>query len=360
MKPPKVSVIIPVYNIERYLRRCLDSVIHQSLEEIEIICVNDGSTDSSPAILKEYEKNDPRVGVVDKENAGQGVGRNIGIDMAEGEYIGFVDGDDWIEPDMYERMYGAAKKNDSDLHLCTVKRLDTGGNDLGIRCNYDRYIGERFCDEAIVFNRHDIADVLFQLERFSVNKIYKSTFVKKNKIRFSSVRCYEDNLFHFRAFLEAERISITREPFYNYMFNRQDATSSKNKQIPALFAANREIQKYMDDSALEKEMIQRFENYKIRRYLSYCYIVAKENRRQYFNSMQAEFRTLDIKSNPFVKGPEKAFYMMVRDLPYGAFKLTYMPGYACFYIYMKLWLRSLKPAAPGSGRACRVNPLDVV
>jgi len=359
MSQPKVSVIIPVYNIERYLRRCLDSVIHQSLKDIEIICINDGSTDNSPAILKTYEKNDPRVRLLDKENAGQGVARNIGIGMAEGEYIGFVDGDDWIEPDMYERMYNAAKKNTSDLHLCCVRRLDTKGNDIGIQCNYERYIGRQFNDEAVVFNWHDIADVLFNLERFSVNKIYKSTFIKKKKIRFSPQRCYEDNIFHFRTFLEAGRISITREPLYNYMFNREDATSSKNRPVLALFAVNREIQKYMEDSALEKELVQRFENYKIRRYLSYCYIAAKADRKQYFNNMQAEFRALDIKNNPFVRGPEKIFYMMVRKLPYGVFKLTYMPGYACFYIYMKLWLRRLKPEAPGGGRSCRVNPLDV-
>jgi len=198
MKQPKVSVIIPVYNLERYLRRCLDSVTRQTLTDIEIICINDGSDDGSIAMLKAYEQADPRIRVIDKENGGQGLARNIGIEMARGEYLGFVDGDDWIEADMYEKMYHAARKNNADLQLCTVTRLDSKGNNIEIKCNYDRFIGRKFNSESIVFNRRDIADVLYKLERFSMNKIYKRTFIQKNNIRFSLHRCYEDNIFHFR------------------------------------------------------------------------------------------------------------------------------------------------------------------
>lgn len=348
MTQPKVSIIIPVYNIERYLRRCLDSVIHQTLNDIAIICVNDGSTDSSLAILKEYEKNDPRVRVVDKENEGQGIARNIGIDMAQGEYIGFVDGDDWIEADMYERMYSAAKKNDADLHLCSVKRVDSEGGDLGIRCDYEQLIGKKFGEDAI-FTWQDAADAIFRVGRFCWNKIYKKSFLTNHGIRFSTIRCYEDNIFHFRAFFEAKTISMSRAPLYFYMINRQGASSSKSKQISELFKANREVEKYLEENHAEKGLVQRFENYRIRRYLTYCYIIGKADRKQFFDRVKSDFCGFDIKDNPFVKGPEKIFYIVVRTLPYGLFKYTYMPGYLCFHVYMKLWLKNLT-----------IDPLDVV
>lgn len=349
MKQPKVSVIIPVYNLERYLHRCLDSVTRQTLTDIEIICINDGSDDGSLAMLRAYEQADPRIRVIDKENGGQGLARNIGIDMARGEYLGFVDGDDWIEADMYEKMYHAAKKNNADLQLCTVTRLDTDGKVLGIQCNYDRYIGNRFNNEAVVFTWNDIADVLFKLERFSVNKIYKRTFIKNNNIRFSLHRCYEDNIFHFRTLFEAERISIVRTPFYNYMFNRKGASSSKTKNVATLFDVNLEIIEYMKAHKVKSELMQRFDNYRIRRYLSYYYISDKKNRESFFDRMKAEFQTLAVDDNPFINGPEKMFYLLVRAVPYPLFRVTHMPGYVCFNIYMRMWLKNFK-----------INPLDVV
>jgi len=350
MSQPRVSIIIPVYNLEQYLHRCLDSIVNQTLTEIEIICVNDGSTDGSRAILSAYEQNDPRIRVVDKENEGQGVARNVGISMAKGAYIGFVDADDWVDTDMYEKMYADATKNDADLQLCSVKRLDAAGNNLGIRCDYDRFIGEKVGSSATVFAWHDVRDAIFKVGRFCWNKIYKRAFIKENNICFSLIRCcYEDNIFHFRTFLEAGRISITRKPFYNYIINREGAESSRSKKILPLFDINREIKKYMADHCVEKDLVQRFDNYMIRRYLSYCYIIDKADQRPYFNRMKHEFQDLDIKNNPFVKRPQKIFYLLVRSVPYELFRYTYIPGYFSFYAYMTLWFRSLK-----------IDPLDVV
>jgi len=356
MPQPKVSVIIPVYNLEKYVSRCLDSVIGQTLQDIEIICINDGSTDKSLDVLRDYETNDPRIRVFDKENRGQGVARNMGIGLAKGEYIGFVDGDDWVEADMYEAMYEAAKKNDADLHLCTIRRVDADGYELGIKCNYGRFIGEKSNDDALVFNIRDFADVFFQLERLSMNKIYKSTFLKNNKIFFSSIRCYEDNIFHFRTMIEAKRISITRKPFYTYIINREGASSSKGKQLFALFDANREIKEYMDENDLEKELVYRFDNYRIRRYLSYYFILEGRDKKPFFDKMKAEFRAMEAKANPFVRGPEKIFYLLVRSIPYGLFKCTHMPGYACFSLYMRWWLQSRKRI---SGRDHRLQNIDL-
>ena len=123
---PKVSIVIPIYNVEQYLRECLESVVNQTLKEIEIICVNDGSTDSSPEILKEYAEKDNRIKVISKPNSGYGHTMNVGIDAAIGEYIGIVESDDYVKLDMYETLYNIAKKNDLDV----------------VRADFERFVGE--------------------------------------------------------------------------------------------------------------------------------------------------------------------------------------------------------------------------
>ena len=115
MNHPKVSVILPVYNVEKYLKQCMDSIVNQTLKDIEIICVDDGSTDASLSILKEYEKEDDRVKVICQQNAGAGAARNNGLSIATGEYLSFLDSDDFFSLDMLEKSYAEAKKEDADL-----------------------------------------------------------------------------------------------------------------------------------------------------------------------------------------------------------------------------------------------------
>ena len=119
----KVSIIVPVYNVEKYLKRCLDSLVNQTLKDIEIICVNDGSTDGSLAILNEYVRNDDRIVVINQENSGQSVARNRGIDVAKGEYLGFVDSDDWVSEDYFERLHNSAIQNNAEIAVGGIIRL---------------------------------------------------------------------------------------------------------------------------------------------------------------------------------------------------------------------------------------------
>ncbi|MFW6271607.1 MAG: glycosyltransferase [Desulfosalsimonas sp.] len=334
--PPKVSIIIPVYNLEKYLRRCLDSVINQTLNEIEIICINDGSMDSSLNILRNYENRDSRIRVINKKNEGQGIARNIGINMAKGKYIGFVDGDDWIETEMYKKMYEIAKNNNSDMQICTIKRVDAEGRPLKIECDYDKYIGKKFKVDSIVFNRFDIAEEIFKISRFAWNKIYKRSFLIKNQIFFSANRYYQDNPFFFIAFFKAERISITRNQFYNYLFKREESTSSKKDKPLALLEVNQEIKQYIDTSNVEIEFAQRFDAYTIRRCASYYYRIHRSYRKQFFDMMKFEFQKIDTKDNPFIDIPKKIFCLSVKATPYSLFKYTNLPIYTLLYIYAKL------------------------
>ena len=121
---PQISVIIPVYNVEPYLRQCLDSVVNQTFGDLQIICVNDGSTDGSLAILEQYAAADNRVEIVNKENGGLNSARNAGLDRVTGEYFAIVDSDDWIDLTAYEKLYARAKESDADMTLCGFNLID--------------------------------------------------------------------------------------------------------------------------------------------------------------------------------------------------------------------------------------------
>ena len=124
---PAIAIIVPVYNVETYLQECLDSLVLQQLKNIMIICVNDGSTDTSATILEEYRRKDPRIHIITQENQGQGPARNAGIEYARQyspEYIGFVDSDDYIHPTMYEKLYTQALQENADIAYCNVLLYD--------------------------------------------------------------------------------------------------------------------------------------------------------------------------------------------------------------------------------------------
>ena len=123
-KAPKISVVIPIYNAEEYLEECLESVVGQTLRDIEIICINDGSTDNSAKICEKYAKKDKRIIFVSTENKGPGAARNTGLGFAKGEFIGFVDSDDWIDLDFYEKLYTAAVETDADIATGGIVRKD--------------------------------------------------------------------------------------------------------------------------------------------------------------------------------------------------------------------------------------------
>ena len=182
----KVSVIIPVYNVENYLRRCLDSVTNQTLKDIEIICVNDGSTDSSRAILEEYAPKDDRFICIDQKNSGICVARNTGLEIVKGEYTAFLDSDDYIEDCFYEKLYNTAKKHNADIACASVQRI----NDKKKRTLFE-YKEEIAADD--VKTKYELAN--YPKHCYVWNKIYKTDSLKKSGIKFEQGVVYEDMLF---------------------------------------------------------------------------------------------------------------------------------------------------------------------
>lgn len=230
---PKVSVIVPVYNVEPYLRECMESIVRQTLRDIEIICVNDGSTDGSLAILKEYAEKDDRIILIDKENGGYGLAMNTGLDRATGEYIGIVEPDDYAALTMYEDLYEAAAANDLDLVKADFYRF--------------QYEGEKhiFLYTHLSRQPEDYNTVFKPTERLSSfiyimntwSGIYRLSFLREKGIRHHETpgASFQDNGFWFQTFMYAERAMILDKPYYRC---RRDNPNSSVRNPSKVYAAN--------------------------------------------------------------------------------------------------------------------------
>lgn len=240
MSKYKVSIIIPVYNVEKYIEKCLNSLVNQTLKEIEIIVVNDGSPDNSQKIIDKFVKKYPdKVKSFIKENGGQGSARNFGLTKATGEYIGYVDSDDYVELDMYEKMYNKAKEKDSDIVICGSY-------------NVNEITGEKVKDiDEIYFE--DLKLNAFFGRKAVWNKIYKKDIIEKNKLNFRSKVWYEDLDFTLNAIINAKKIDYVNEPFYDYLI-REGSTmnnSNVNRNLEILLAfdeviKNKKFNRYND------------------------------------------------------------------------------------------------------------------
>ena len=239
MEKYKVSVIIPVWGVEKYISKCLDSLVNQTLEEIEIIVVNDGSLDNSQKIIDEYVKKYPtKVKSFIKENGGQGSARNFGLKKANGEYIGYVDSDDFVELDMYEKMYNKAKEKNLDIVICGSYNVDENNNNKVV--DLDKIIFEDKKTNSF-FGRMAVW-----------NKIYKKEIVEK--LEFRSKVWYEDLDFTLKALSNAKKIDYINEPFYDYLIREGSTMNNSNidRNLEILSAFNEIINnKKIDEEILE-------------------------------------------------------------------------------------------------------------
>lgn len=218
---PKVSVIVPIYKVEKYLRQCIDSIINQSLKDIEIILVDDGSPDNCPKICDEYKKIDSRIKVIHKKNGGLSSARNAGMKIATGEYIGFVDSDDYIEHDMYEKMYSTAKEYDVDFVMSDYYKVHEN-NKTEVSTIIEGGIYDKNKIKNIIYPQLIMKENIDYGPLLAVwHCLYKNSFLKKNNIYFDEVVKYsEDNLFSSIVGYKSERFYYMKGSyFYNYRYN---------------------------------------------------------------------------------------------------------------------------------------------
>lgn len=214
----KVSVIIPVYNSENYLEKCLSSILTQTLTDIEIILIDDGSTDSSLEIIKQYSKKYNNVKYKTKENEGQAVARNIGIEMATGEFISFVDSDDYIESTMLEKLYTKAQKEDSDIVICDY---------------IEQYSNKKILRKSLYVDSDNLKKRYILCVAGPCSKIIKTEIFKQNNIRFLENNIYEDLAIIPSLALYTNKICYCEEALYYYVI-RENSTMQQIKYNPKL------------------------------------------------------------------------------------------------------------------------------
>lgn len=220
----KISVIVPVYNVEKYLYQCLNSLINQKLKDIEIICIDDCSTDNSYKILKEFAQIDKRIIILKQEkNLGQGAGRNYGIDIAKGEYIGFVDGDDYVDTNFYSTLYKTAKKYNVDIATTNILKHKKFYKKHNV--HYKKNILKSDIQDKIELCK-DKKQHFF----YTTNKLYKTDFIRKNNIKFSERQIYEDVKFSIETIHLANAIVSVPGTTYHYVEHKKSSTKLKDEK----------------------------------------------------------------------------------------------------------------------------------
>lgn len=293
-KKTKVSIIIPVFNADLYLEDCLNSVLTQSLKDIEVICINDNSKDESLKILQNFAKNDKRIKIIDlKSTFGQSHARNKGLLAAKGEYIGFVDADDFAEPEMFEKMYTSAIEKNSEIVMCKAKVFDEKVK------NYkdDSYFALDCFDEKFYekpFNHQQTVDFMTKINVSVWNKLYKTDFLKENNINFIEGFIYEDLPFFFQTYTKAKKVTLLNDFLYVYRINSKNSTMTRtDKNVKDRV----DMMSYTYD-ILQKQTYFKKEKAKILNWLIHdlfyrCLIIDSKYQKEYFFRMQKFFKTLD-------------------------------------------------------------------
>lgn len=243
---PKVSIVVPIYNMEDYLDRCLRSLLRQTLTAIEIIAVNDGSQDASLRLLQQYAEYDSRIVIINKANGGVSAARNDGVKAARGQYIGFVDPDDWIHDRMYEELYHAALQDNIDIAMCTyIREFDTHAKEKSFEMQHMQiYRGDevqaKLLRRLVGPMKEELAGPEF-LDAWGTvwSKLYRAELLKEHGFSFmdlSVIGSNEDTLFNIHAFYHAESFIFLNRPFYHYWrANSESITSTYNAKLQEKF-----------------------------------------------------------------------------------------------------------------------------
>ena len=237
MNKIKLSIIVPCYKVEEYLPRCLDSLMNQTLEDIEVICINDGSPDNCLSILKKYQKKyQDKLVIIDKKNEGVWKGRKDGVKKAKGEYIGFVDSDDYVSLEFAEKLYNAAKKNNADISVCGFDRIDLESGKL-----YSREMTKPKYQSVLI---KDNPGILLELNGAPWNKIYKSELLKNMYDMQNVPRVLDDMMFLQLVYLNAKKITFIKDSLIYYMVRKDSIINTiKEELIPSTYKAMIEVRK---------------------------------------------------------------------------------------------------------------------
>lgn len=263
MDQPKVSIVIPIYNVEKYLRQCLDSVLNQTLKEIEIICVNDGSKDSSLAIIQEYEAKDSRIKIIDKENSGYGHSMNCGFAMATGEYVGIVESDDYADLNMFEVLYERAKKHNLDVVKSGYYLYYSTPSERNEKVE----IVSKVIENQTICPRNDFKSKMEMVEFFNMkptiwSAIYRKDFLESNKIKFNETpgASYQDASFNFKVWACAERIQLMQDAFLHYRQDNENSSVNSKGKVFCVCDEYEEMDQFLNERPQLKAKLECLKN----------------------------------------------------------------------------------------------------
>lgn len=305
----KISVIVPVYNASKYLSECLDSIAKQTLKDIEIICINDGSTDNSLQILNDYFAKDKRFVIINQENQGVSVARNTGIESAKGAYIAFVDSDDYIKSDFLEILYSKAVKNNAEITAADIVYLTNG------ILEYDNYMSRqtfKIKKSLLTSCKHKAK---FVKSVIVWNKLFRTDFVKKYNLRFMrGCKFGEDTCFIFLAVSLARKISLTRDTVYYYRKNDESVTKNAFNSTLAFDLVktidniyNLLLQK-IEEGVLSREYLMLFYAYEINQFHTWYKETAEPYKTEFKNKAVERLKNIVIDGNKYISLKTKTRY----------------------------------------------------
>ncbi|MCB2293951.1 glycosyltransferase [Clostridium algoriphilum] len=318
MQSIKVSLIIPVYNVEDYIEKCLRSVLSQTLKDIEIIIVNDGSTDQSMKIVGSFEDEHSNIHIINKKNGGLSSARNRGLKVASGKYVAFIDSDDYIDETMLQQLYNSAEANNLDIVSCDLTKVDLSGKVLGIEKNTLKY------DHT--YDKHEVIGeyLLNNIPSYAWNKLYKKELFDKYEITYPEGRLYEDIKPTFELLSKAVKVGFIDKPLYFYV-QRGGAIT----KVPS-FKAGFDIIKTIDDikSSLEESKLyykyeEVFQNFSLKYvflanvlfYKWYFKTKDKIELEKFKSLVSIKIKQLSLKSillNKYLSNGDKLKYMLLK------------------------------------------------
>lgn len=282
----KVSVVIPVYNVEDYLNECLDSIINQTLKDIEIICINDGSTDGSLKILEEYAKADDRIMIHSQQNGGLSASRNQGIHLAQGEYVYFIDSDDYLDLTAMDSLYTFSNDNDLDILIFKMINFNDGTSETYTSNYYEMSFLNDF--EGKIFDFNEIGKDALRIAVSIPGKFFKRELIEN--MRFLEGLIFEDNLFFTEAMLKAKRISLMNKHFYYRRIRENSITTSKTiKFADNLIIFNKIIDLFKEYGIYEKYKKQLIEKKITTAYTRFSQ-VDEIYKAEFFNRIKKDFK----------------------------------------------------------------------
>lgn len=297
----EISVILPVYNSETYLKECLDSLVNQTFSDIEILCINDGSSDGSLQILKEYEKNDERIIVVNQDNLGVAKTRNNALKMIKGKYVYFMDSDDYLDQNAFKKLHANISANESEI--CILKAFFVNGDEKYKFPAFDldkEFSGVNFNKFTFTYKdikRHVLNDLFAPWL-----KLYSSEFLlSNNEFTFPDIKSYSDAPFHVKTILNAERISFIPEYLYYYREVDDSLVHSSSNTIN-FFTLSDIIKDYLVENNFFDEFKQEFEAFQV---VKLVYYMGFTDSVEYFTKAKAILENIDIDKNSLILKKDK-------------------------------------------------------